>query len=156
MTTTRIDLSDLRRFAADVDRFNKQILQAEIHRGLIDASKEVADTARDYASFSTRIPATIVAGRTARSAYVRAGANTGANARQRGRKLSGGGHAGLYEYGSTNSGGKYVRFPLFGNREHWFKTPTKPFLWRAVEDRQEAIYLAIAAGIDRARLKANL
>ena len=75
------------------------------------AAKVIADLARAYASFSTKIPQGI---------YVKPFTEFFCEV------IAQGGEARAFEYGE--------RHPLFGNRNHWYPTEHKPFMETAMTD----------------------
>jgi len=150
-TFVRIDASELAAFSDVRQTFWNAMNREEMPRAFREAARIVADEAKQEVSkSSTRLPSTIrhgawnVAFGNKTKGFVKAGGGRGP------------GLAGLFEYGSKNSGGRYIRHPLFGNTNYWFNTPTKPFLYPAAISRQEAIAQEIEDGIERARRKAGL
>jgi hypothetical protein len=159
----RTDTSQLDDLARRLAQTSDNLVQAHITPALQDAVEMVVAEAKSLSSWSSQIPQTIKGratpyGKKAAS-VVTAGPRTARRGQRRaasGNRLSGGAHAGLYEYGSAESGGRYVRRPLFGNRDWWYNTPTRPFLRPAYERREDEIVAEIEAGLGRALRERDL
>ena len=101
---------------AAVRREAKQVLVTRLGGGggnlpITAAAKVIADLARAYASFSTKIPQGI---------YVKPFTEFFCEV------IAQGGEAKAFEYG--------LRHPLFGNRNCWYPTEHKPFMETAMAD----------------------
>jgi HK97 gp10 family phage protein len=122
-----IDKTDLDRLAEDC-YLTSQELADEYSRELTNIGELVRDEARRIApsiTKSSRIPKTIRLRRKNLQIRVIAG---GAAAP----------HAGIMEYGSKRNPGT-IRWPLFGDKNVWFSTPTRPFLRPAAQNVQPKV-----------------
>lgn len=130
--TFGVDVSGLKRLAA-VLHLVEPSLEKELRTGIAAAGEIIAVKARENASFSTRIPGTIMVRRRGLNVQVRAGGNAAP-------------HAPSLEHGGKP--GKF-RHPLFGNRQVWVDQPAHPFL--GVDDvTAEAAVVALNVAVDRA------
>lgn len=93
---------------------------------LVQAAEEIADGARDNASWSTSIPPNI---RTEQES------DTVVNV--------------VADAGPAYPGETRARHPLFGDRRHWYGPPGAPFLAPAAESRADAAIEKFAQVIDR-------
>src|SRR4051794_36393429 len=110
-------LRDLKKLAPEVDK--------ELRTGLRALGTTVATSAKQNAGRSKRIPSAIGVSVT----------NKGAAVKVNRRKAP---HGSLYERGSKGNRGA-IRHPLFGNREHWYATPTRPFIKPAIDSHRDEI-----------------
>ena len=125
------DTRGLSRLARDLRRASPEAWRA-CRAGLLAAAQPVAEDARQRASFSTRIPATI---------RVRVG--SGANV-----KIVAGG-PGAPDAAPLENRGRAgtFRHPVFGNRERWVDQPARPFLSPALEAHREEVAVALEEAV---------
>ena len=93
---------------------------------LVQAAEEIADGARENASWSTSIPPNI---RTEQQSDTVVSV--------------------VADAGPAYPGETRARHPLFGNRKHWYGPPGRPFLAPAAESRADAAIGKFAQVIDR-------
>lgn len=128
-----VDTSQLRLLGVQLRRTAPEVWKV-LRKEMRAAAEVVAAEARTQASFSTRIPASIkVKG---------AGATL---------KVTAGGDAAPDAAPIENGGKGFVRHPVFGHRDRWSATNSKPaFLRPALDAHRKEIETSIAESIDRA------
>src|SRR5688572_29464423 len=98
-------------------------VNSEFRRNVRAVASRIASSAKSKASWSTRIPGAIAPSVTTKGVGVRLSKKKAP-------------HGGLYERGGQGRSNS-VRHTLFGNRNFWFETPTRPFLQPAVEENRD-------------------
>jgi hypothetical protein len=132
------DTSGLDTLAADL-KISSKVLVETFQSELDDIGQTVASEARQIAtatSRSSRLPGSIKTVRRGLKIRVVAG-------------FAEAPIAGLWEYGSLKNP-RSVRWPLFGDREHWMSMPTRPFLRPAAEHVQPEIETKVLRVVDEA------
>lgn len=130
MSDLRIDASDLADFGADCKAAGK-VLEREFNKQLIASGEIVARKARQNASFSTRIPATIKTRRRGTRIRVISGGDKAPHA------------APLEHHGQPGS----FRHPVFGNYDNWVSQPAHPFLTPAAEESIDDVVTAVLRAV---------
>lgn len=133
MADSVIDLSDLKDFAKVLKKIEPQ-LQRDFFKSLSAAGELTATQARANASFSRKIPRTIVVKRRGLRVRIQAGGDDAPNA----APLEHGGVEGTF------------RHPVFGNREVWVDQQAHPFLTPAVEQTVDPGFALVVAAVDSA------
>lgn len=106
----------------------------KLNKGLKDGvDKSVVPDAKNAASWSTRIPNTIKSSVTMSGVFVKAG---GPDAP----------HAAAYETGSSSNAGM-IRHPVFGNRDVWVETPSRPYIQPSIVKDINAVAEAVAQAV---------
>lgn len=143
----RIDIDD----AGQIAEFRRALrqLDAELAKDLTKELRrvivaEVVPTAKANASWSSRIPGNIRPMVQARRLGVRVASKRTPHARP---------FEGISK-GARGARGTF-RHPLFGNRNHWFEQPTRPFLAPAMEANQEKAVEGALKAFDDASKKAG-
>jgi len=121
-----IDVSDVKRLEAVLQKVEPQ-LDKDLRAGFDKAGQVAAGEARQNASFSSRIPRSILARRRGLGIRLQAGSPEAP-------------HAAVYELGG--------RHPLFGNRNFWYPVEAVHYLERAVES--DAPFEVVVASVDSA------
>ena len=105
-----------------------QVMDKELRTRLENAAKRVCDEAKSVAAtFSRRIPAATSVQSNSRQVSVVTDVTLAPNAP-------------AFEYGE--------RHPLFGNRDHWYKQPTRAYMTIAVSRKANAAMDEIANVVD--------
>lgn len=129
-------LRALRRYAPEVRK--------DFNREARTAANVIVSEARTRAGWSRRVPASVTVGPTV------TGQEVGVRISRRVAR-----HGPLYERGSKGTPG-VIRHPLFGNREHWYSTPVRPFLAPAVEANESSVIEAMLRAVASAQRGADL
>lgn len=113
-----------------------EVAPKTLNRAMKDSVQPLVSSAKEHASYSSRIPGTIRAGSDRRGPYVKAGSQARAP------------HAGVFEGTRT---GKNRRHPVFGGRRGesrqdwiWVEQQRRPYLSRAAEDRGDEVARRVA------------
>jgi hypothetical protein len=118
----------------------------EVHKQFRERARAIAVAisaeAKQNASWSRRIPAAISPSVTTKFIGVRVSKKKAA-------------HGGIYERG-VKGNPNVVRHPLFGNRDFWFSTPTRPFIAPAVEAKRGDSLEAMLRAVEEAKRGAGL
>ncbi len=118
-----IDTTDLVKFAKLMAQAAEPNLDREFNKALRAAALPVAEVAKQLASWSSRIPATIKIAGGARWIVIKAGGK-------------GAPHAAAFEH--KGKPGTF-RHPMFGNRDVWVAQKARPFLVPALVANHENI-----------------
>lgn len=125
----------LKKYAPEVAKeFNKESRAVAVR---------ITTVARENASWSRRIPGAIKPSVTAKGVGVRVV-----------KKIAP--HGGLYERGGSGDRSGSFRHPVFGNRDVWVTSPTRPFLRPAVEANRDEAMAAMLRAIENAKTKVGL
>jgi hypothetical protein len=135
--TVQVGHAEVRLFAARL-QLVAPTARRELRPKIREAAGELTAELKRESSWSSRIPGAVYlkTGFGPRSSGVRVGIDA--------RKAP---HARPLEF--PNRGGM-VRHPVHGNREVWVETPARPFFFRAVSAKQDAVFANIDAAIDEA------
>ena len=139
-----VDTSDLKKFARELRSANRKTY-LYMNRELRAAAGVIAQDAKDRASWSQKIPGTIRVTGGLNRMTIKAGNDSVPEAL-------------LYERGTAQSGGKFVRHPVWprpkgkydqragGERwpGKWAETPTRPFLRPAIVAHRDEVAGAMA------------
>ena len=130
-TAFRVDTSDLRALARDLERTVPGV-RREVSEVVIESGQLVAAEARTLSSWSSRIPGSIRVAGTLNRSVVRAGGEVAP-------------HAPAFEHGGRP--GEF-RHPVFGNRNVWVGQRARPFLAPALEAKAAAMERRLHQGVD--------
>lgn len=133
---TRVVIEGLPEFLRALKRFAPEV-RKEFNKQARAVASAIASTAKQNANWSRRIPGAIGTSVTGRGVGVRLSKSKAP-------------HGAMYERG-TKGGAGVVRRPLFGNRQFWFSTPTRPFLEPAVEAHREEATESMLEAIEAAK-----
>jgi hypothetical protein len=135
--TVKVQHAELRLFA-DRLRDVAPTARVALSRNIRKAADELTGEIKRRSAWSSRIPRAVYLKTRygARSSGVRIGINA---------RLAP--HARPLEF--PNRGGM-VRHPVFGNRENWVETSGRPFFFRAVKAKQDAVLGKVESAIDEA------
>lgn len=133
MANAVFDLSDLKRLAA-VLRIVEPIYLKDLYSAVGAAGELVASRARENASFSRRIPASVKTRRRGLRVTIQAGGPGVGDA----APLEHGGRPGTF------------RHPVFGNKNVWVEQAAHPFLTPAVEETEEEGFALVVGAVDSA------
>jgi hypothetical protein len=126
----KIDASELAAFGIQCKEASK-VLERQFNKELIASGEIVARKARQNASFSSRIPASIKTRRRGTRVRVVAGGDKAPHA------------APLENHGQTGS----FRHPVFGNYDNWVDQPAHPFLTPAAEESMDDVVAAVLKAV---------
>ena len=121
---------DLSKLLQTTSKATKRKLNKGLKAGV---DQTVVPDAKAAASWSSRIPNTIKSSVTMTGVFVKAG---GPDAP----------HAAAYETGSASNPG-YIRHPVFGNREVWVETASRPYIRPAIAKDITAVAEAVAQAV---------
>jgi hypothetical protein len=124
--------AQLQQLIADLGKIPPD-LRKELRPAIKKGAEPILAKMRENASWSTKIPSA-----TRISTYL-GGSNPGVRIVTNSKRVP---YAQLYE-GPGN-----FRAPLFGDREHWYAHRARPFFFRAVREKGDAVRDAVAEAID--------
>lgn len=138
MTELSIDVSQLKPLARDLRRA-EPLLAKNFLTSLGKAGDVVAQSARQKADFSTRIPGTVKVRRRGVAVRVQAGGNLAPGA------------AAIDNRGRTGT----FRHPVFGNRNVWVSQQAHPFLEPARDEHLGDLEQLVLNAVDQAFVSAG-
>lgn len=142
--TMGVSINGLRTLSRDLKASIGHI-PVDLTNAMKHAGQIVADTAKGYASWSTRIPESI---------KVMGGGNkqgtsvTAVSVKAGGAKAP---HAAAYE----GTKGDVFRHPVWGNMSNWVSQDTRPYLARAANEKADIIAEQVAIAVDAAWRRAG-
>lgn len=149
--TVTADLSKIGAFAKTLDKKAASVLRREVRAAVNEVGKDALERAKSYSRWSTGRTSTppkktrnpqavgnahqsIPSSLSLKTSFAQRSASV--TMKTDAKKAP---HAYLYERGSKNGGGKGIRHPLFGDKDHWYTNRTRPYFYKAVWQHTDEI-----------------